>query len=794
MKTILKQTIGIFGISILAAFFITCSDIIQIQEQHDNSKASVFISVTDSTARTVLPQVSLSDIISYKLLGGISGAAETELAEFTAEGTCVSLETGIWNFTLNGYNNSGSHILQAKVLNKQIYLTGTNQVSFSLSTVNSGTGAIQISLNFPETAGITRISTSGDIGSEEYTPTSSGSFIYTKDNIAAGDKLINFSLYSGDYLQTVISELVLVRNNLTSSKTITITEEDLKPLVYTVTFNSNGGSNVPGQTVKSGETAAIPFPPPVKAGFTLAAWYSNPELSYLYNFSAPVTGNIILYAKWTKRTRENSVYKAEFSGATATVNIDNLSGNDIYLVKVNTSGLVVNAGNTGGAEAIYPDFENNRNNEQLYVPDDLILPRMGHPAADEFNAKAPPIIEEPRSRLQALFIPPDVGDTKMFWVEQYYNNNVWVEREATLRASGEHANIWVMNDNYMPGSTGTGNKITTAQAQALAAKFDIIYPAATNILGYEYGGGPGGDGGRDGDPKIQILVYDIVNSAGTVQAAGYFWSKDYYPQEQLLTQKTNLAEIFYIDASQVNTVPDYIYTTLAHEFQHMINFNQKQIKRGLASASWYNEMLSMMTEDVIADLIGIAPTNSRHEIRVRIPVFLRYYSEVGFTEWNTLDSYSYAKGFAFGAYLMRNYGGANLLGRILANNTANEASITAALNEISPGMDFQQALNRFGEAMIFSGPEMPEDVLTFDNTVTNTINGITYTAHGFNVWTTTRSGGGTGPYIFDLTQREMRPHSISIHQANEWKNKSGSFSITLNRPANSNVAFYLMVK
>jgi len=54
--------------------------------------------------------------------------------------------------------------------------------------------------------------------------------------------------------------------------------------------------------------------------------------------------------------------------------------------------------------------------------------------------------------------------------------------------------------------------------------------------------------------------------------------------------------------------------------------------------------------------------------------------------------------------------------------------------------------------------------------------------------------GGTGPLIYNLSQREMRPHSVSLHSSDEWKNKTGNYTISLNRPVDSNVHFIVMVK
>jgi hypothetical protein len=228
----------------------------------------------------------------------------------------------------------------------------------------------------------------------------------------------------------------------------------------------------------------------------------------------------------------------------------------------------------------------------------------------------------------------------------------------------------------------------------------------------------------------------------------------------------------------------------------MINYNVKTGNQGKNSGTGYNEMLSMMAEDVIAPLIGIAPTNPSHITQQRIPTFLNSYNQVGITEWGAgapnQVSTSYAKGYAFGAYLMRNYGGASLLKEMLANNSTNIDSVTAALNTVAGGgLSFEAALRRFGEAMVFSGA-LPADVQSFDKTVTKTIGSYTYTAAKFNVWS---NFDYHKPRIFGANEQlEMRQHSITVHQDSGWKNKTGNFSVTLQRPSDSSIEFYLMVK
>jgi len=481
-----------------------------------------------------------------------------------------------------------------------------------------------------------------------------------------------------------------------------------------------------------------------------------------------------------------------------TFNFSNLDGNDIYLVKVNKSGTVVNDENTGGARILSSNIANNINERSEIYEE---LPFTGNPAATEFNANPLPFNKESTYRLLNAFnnfVPPDVGDTRNFWVETaIFGRLIWTEKQATLRATGTHGNIWVMDENYSPSSTEKLNyQITTEQAEALSDKFDLIYPAATNILGFEYGGGPNGDGGVDDDPKIQILVYDIDRD----NVAGYFWGKDLHQQSQLDTNsrnaKTNLAEIIYLDASETNNFPDYMYSLMIHELQHFINYSVKWIKHGKSSATWYNEMLSAMAEDIIAPMIGVNASNRYHSINQRMRRFLVWYDQVGITEWNTSSASStynsYSKGFAFGAYLLRNYGGAELLKRILANNTTNIESISSALNELYSGMNFEKALVRFGETMIYSGPLMPEGVMTFDKSVTNTINGYTYTAYGFDIYNDFIHIND--PLIFNLQKINMRPHLISVHSVDRWKNISGNISISLEKSTNNNLELYLLVK
>ena len=64
---------------------------------------------------------------------------------------------------------------------------------------------------------------------------------------------------------------------------------------YTVTFDTDGGSEVKRQTVAYGGQAAVPVAP-AKPGYTFAGWYLDGKA---YDFDAPVTENLTLTANWT---------------------------------------------------------------------------------------------------------------------------------------------------------------------------------------------------------------------------------------------------------------------------------------------------------------------------------------------------------------------------------------------------------------------------------------------------------------------------------------------------------------
>ena len=86
-------------------------------------------------------------------------------------------------------------------------------------------------------------------------------------------------------------------------------DDDDEPTYYTVTFDSDGGTEVKPQKIESGKKATKPETDPTKTAteaetYTFAGWYTSEDegttlSDTAFDFNTAITDNISLYAKWT---------------------------------------------------------------------------------------------------------------------------------------------------------------------------------------------------------------------------------------------------------------------------------------------------------------------------------------------------------------------------------------------------------------------------------------------------------------------------------------------------------------
>lgn len=128
----------------------------------------------------------------------------------------------------------------------------------------------------------------------------------TKDDLAA----LNAALTAYDALSVAAQE------RLAETKAALIAVR--AAITFTVTFDGNGGSQIAPGTAKYETPVAEPTEAPVREGYTFAGWYADAACTEAYDFSAPVTGDLTLYAKWDANT-----YTVTFDAGKGTVSPEN---------------------------------------------------------------------------------------------------------------------------------------------------------------------------------------------------------------------------------------------------------------------------------------------------------------------------------------------------------------------------------------------------------------------------------------------------------------------------------------
>ena len=231
-------------------------------------------------------------------------------------------------------------------------------------------------------------------------------------------------------------------------------------------------------------------------------------------------------------------------------------------------------------------------------------------------------------------------------------------------------------------------------------KFDEIYPVQIQIFGdNKFSDSKWSNLLQNYNGKVNILIYDIANDACESQTGGvygFFHALDFYTDSNY----SNETECINVDSFFFNKDTEGSFQTLFHEFQHLENFVNKVVLSSNSSVStWYNEMLSMLSEDIFTDLLGIELENAPAN---RLNFFNAYYP-LGFYQWRSGSDYfpsgdvyiSYANSYAFGAYLLRNFGGIELIKEICQNDFVDDESITNALKSLGDDFTFSDVLLNF---------------------------------------------------------------------------------------------------
>jgi hypothetical protein len=340
-------------------------------------------------------------------------------------------------------------------------------------------------------------------------------------------------------------------------------------------------------------------------------------------------------------------------------------------------------------------------------------------------------------------------------------------------------NIWVANNCWWEGGTKPNLvypwMITPLVEKFLTAgSFNDIYDWVTTMLGPEWGDRTYPDDLIQANNEITIFLCDIPDPPTGGTLVGYYYSRDNVLK--VYEPKSNARVMFTIDAVLYATGdgswdsfdywPEEIFSTLAHEFQHMIHVYQREVLRDAMAIGdiWINEMASQVVEDLVSDKMDVmgprgvdgtdgtaGPTGNTSDRLARFNAN----NDISLTDWyDDLESYSIT--YAFGAWLARNYGGAALLNRLMRCPYTGPASIENIVSQATGNNEsFSRILQRWSAAVLLSdkADAPPGYRYNTGGFVDSSVNGNTYRLGSINLFNYDyKDEWGTliqsGPYIY----------------------------------------------
>lgn len=245
----------------------------------------------------------------------------------------------------------------------------------------------------------------------------------------------------------------------------------------------------------------------------------------------------------------------------------------------------------------------------------------------------------------------------------------WYTIHARKKAVSSHAVVYVDVDR---------TEVTDAVAAALATEFDaVIYPRVTQYFAAHYD--------VDGNERVLLLVYDIrddyyYDPAAGSYIGGYFYSIDYYSNESVQhyypAMHSNESDLVYIDCNPQDLSATDAKRTIAHEFQHMVNFSNAIERNKEFTDTWIDEGLAEAANHRCYgwDTTRVDYYNDDDDNYLRDGHPLYY--------WDYTNSLpNYAKSYLFFQYLrIQSSSGWNVYKPIFASSYGDYRSIQAAMN------------------------------------------------------------------------------------------------------------------
>ncbi len=399
----------------------------------------------------------------------------------------------------------------------------------------------------------------------------------------------------------------------------------------------------------------------------------------------------------------------------------------------------------------------------------------------------------------AIYFSGDSGTNKKV--------NAYLVKE--INYGGKTLRIWL--DYLKYNETNKAEAIKLGQQFLNGNNTNDIYHLLTNVFGAEWGSHSFNYLIQPKN-KIDILLTTInSNYAGGSYVMGYFNPEDtFYNGTQFYDSNdkkwktlttSNENNMFYIDinlltgnyttSSDKSEMKKDIYSTLAHEFVHMITWYQKDISLlnlQNKTETWLNEMLAMMGEDLVDDKITVDGISGVDGSKMRIPSFKQNNNIDINDKDGSYDNVDYNIGAVYGLYLSRAYGykSLNFYKEIVQNTKVGTDAIDYAVNKVESEKYFLGTLKDFGKALMLSDINKGssslagKDYLYYINRNISDLNigSYNYKFEPINIFS------GNEKFYFLATQSEFKGGANTYLKLRDSSESNGSKEWTITLPNN----------
>jgi len=277
-------------------------------------------------------------------------------------------------------------------------------------------------------------------------------------------------------------------------------------------------------------------------------------------------------------------------------------------------------------------------------------------------------------------VVPSVGSRRSFKVLN--SQGRFDDVQASVRLVGNQAVLYV-------DETAPAGGFTDAELTAFARTFDdVIHPTVTRAFG--------APSDLDSNERVAILFTPAVNRLTPPKSEGFIGGF-FYGLDLLSREGSNRGEVFFAvvpdsagrfsDPRPRDLVLRVIPAILAHEFQHMVHFNERVLKKGASGteALWLSEGMAQMAEELVARALEksglfIAAEDYRSGNRTRARKYLADPSAVSLivaTGQGSLEERG--AGWLYTLFLWDTGGGDDVLGRLTRTSLTGAANVAAAM-------------------------------------------------------------------------------------------------------------------